>query len=719
MEADTERGLDQKLVRALRRYEALAADPATFLWVMDPALVPTGANAAWEAYTGQSRTDYLTQGWLDAIAERDRERCLRQIAAHVPLGRPFSLELGIRRHDGQLRRHLVRAIPVRDGHGVITEWMGTASDVEGDRMLIEDALAEHRELRERLVALTDGAEAVLTAATLQGVRAAVCDLAARVLPADGYALWALDPARPVWRVVYSRALSERFVAQELPGAEVPFSEPLVADRLDEEVIAHRAAAYREEGIRSLVSVPLPIDGARRATLVVYYREPHTTSPAELQVAIALGQLTAAALGNAGARERQEQMRAETERHSTRMAFLAEASTLLGSLDYEASFRRLAELAVPSLGDWCAIDVEREGQLVRVAIAHRDPGMIETARELHARYPADMDAPTGAPNVLRTGQSEIYPEVSDAMIAASARDPAHLASLRALAIRSVLLAPLTARGRTLGVLTLVSSAPGRQYGPGDLAFVEEVARRAAIALDNARLYEEAQRGNRAKDEFLALLSHELRTPLNAIMGWAQLLTDTERDDAARGRGLQVIQRNARLQAELVDGLLDVTRVATGGLPLERETIEVGEAAAASVEAMRPLAEDRGVTVQLTVADRCRVSADPNRLQQIFSNLLSNALKFSEKGGRIDVRVARTPRWADVAFIDTGAGIPPEFLPHVFERFRQGDSSTTRRHGGLGLGLWLVRELVRAHGGTVTAASEGLGRGSTFTLRLPEV
>ena len=718
MEADTDPGLDQRLARAVRRYEALAADPATFLWVMDPDLRPTGANAAWEAYTGQSRADYLEQGWLDAIAEADRARCLREIAAHVPLGRPFSLEIAIRRHDGRLRRHLVRAIPVRDAHGAITEWMGTASDVEGDRQRIEDALAEHRDLRGRLVALTDGAEAVLTAATLQDVRAAVCDLAARVLPADAYALWALDPARPVWRVVYSRWLSDRFVAQELAGAEVPFSEPLVADRLDDEIIAHRANAYRDEGIRSLVSVPLPIDGVRRATLVVYYREPHTTSPSELQVAIALGQLTAAALGNAEARERQEQMRAEAERHSTRMAFLAEASTLLGSLDYEASFRRLAELAVPSLGDWCAIDVEREGLLVRVAIAHPDPRMIETARELHERYPVNMHAPRGAPKVLRTGQSEIYPDVTDEILAATARDPEHLGRLRALAIRSVLLAPLTARGRTLGVLTLVSSAPDRRYGPGDLAFVEEVARRAAIALDNARLYEEAQRGNRAKDEFLALLSHELRTPLNAIMGWAQLLTDADRGDAARARGLEVIQRNARLQADLVDGLLDVTRVATGGLPLAREPIEIGEAVAASVEAMRPLAEDRGVTVQLTVAGRCRVSADPNRLQQVFSNLLSNALKFSEKGGTIDVRVSRAPRAAEVAFTDTGAGIAPEFLPHVFERFRQGDSSTTRRHGGLGLGLWLVRELVRVHGGTVTAASEGPGRGSTFTVRLPE-
>jgi len=189
------------------------------------------------------------------------------------------------------------------------------------------------------------------------------------------------------------------------------------------------------------------------------------------------------------------------------------------------------------------------------------------------------------------------------------------------------------------------------------------------------------------------------------------------NAPVARGLEIIQRNAKLQAELVEGLLDVARVATGGLPLSREVLDPAEAAAAAVEAIRPVATERGVHVQLHAVRTARISADPNRLQQILSNLLANAMKFTDAGGRIDVRVRESGADCEIEVADTGAGIAPEFMPHVFERFRQADSSSTRRHGGLGLGLWLVQELVKTHGGSIHAASAGPGKGSSFTIRLP--
>jgi PAS domain S-box-containing protein len=732
--SDTDPLAPDRQARAARRYRALVADREAFIWVMDPKLRPTGANQAWEAYTGQSRDDYLTLGWLDAIAEPDRARCLREIERNAPLERPFGIELAIRRRDGVYRRHAIRAVPVRDEHGTVVEWIGTATDVEADRLIsdreVEErraieadllvTLAEHRELRARLVALTDGAEGVLREGSLAGVRRAICDLAEHVLPADAYAIWSLDVSASVWQVVHHVALPESLLAPQ-PGGEVAFTDPLVADELQGHLPPHREAAYRAAGIASLISVPLPIDGIRRGAVVAHYRRPHHTSEAEVQVAVALGHLAAAAISNAEARARQEAMRADAERQSRRMAFLAEVSTLLASLDFSASFRRLAELAVPSLGDWCAIDVERDGLLVRVAVAHPDPAMVVLAQKLYERFPVRRDDVVGVARVLRSGQSELHSHITDEMVAAAVQDKEHLNILQSLTIRSAILAPIMARGRTLGVLTLVSSRDDRHYDDTDLRFVEEVARRAATAIDNARLYEDAQRANRAKDEFLALLSHELRTPLNAVMGWAQILLNASTSaplDSQHRRGLEIIRRNARLQAELVDGLLNVARVATGGLPLTLQPIDVGEATHSAIEAIRPIAVERGLQVQLAVeSNGCRVLADPNRLQQVLSNLLSNALKFTHVGDRIEVGVRQREKWCEIEVTDSGTGIAPEFLPHVFERFRQADSSTTRRHGGLGLGLWLVHELVRSHGGSVTASSPGPGRGSTFVVRLP--
>ena len=721
MTHDLDSVADRRLIRAARRYFTLAQDRRTFVWAMDPSLRPTGANAAWEEYTGQSREQYLELGWLEAVHPDDRERCLTEIQTHVPDHLPFTLEIALRRHDGVYRRHLIKAMPVRDEAGAVVEWFGTATDVEAERARLSHTLAELRDLRERLIALTDGAETLLRPAAVDDVRRAVCDLAAQVLPADGYAIWSLDPQASSWRVLYSRGLSKSFARQELPGVEVWYSEPFVADCLTDDRLAHRASAYAREGIASFISVPLPVEGHRHRTLVAYYRTPHVTTESQRQVAVALGHLAAAALSNAEQRLREAQARQEAERQSRRMAFLAEIASLFDTLDPESSFRRLAELAVPALGDWCTIDMERDGRLRRVAVAHPDPAMVELAHQLNARYPVDLSAPRGAGQVLRTGQAELHRTITDGQLAAGARDADHLGMLRALNLRSAILVPLTARGRTMGVLTLVTTTSDREYDETDVRFAEQVASRAAMAIDNARLYEEAQRANRAKDDFLALLSHELRTPLNAIMGWAQVLLNASARagdaDSTQARGLEIIRRNAQLQANLVEGLLDVARVATEGLPLVRQPLEIAEAAAAAVEAIRPAAAERGLQVQLAVTTACRVLADPNRLQQILSNLLANALKFTEREGRIDVRVSSETEWCTVVVSDTGAGIPPEFLPHVFDRFRQADSSSTRRYGGLGLGLWLVQELVRAHGGTVEASSEGEGRGSSFVVRLP--
>jgi signal transduction histidine kinase/CheY-like chemotaxis protein len=237
-----------------------------------------------------------------------------------------------------------------------------------------------------------------------------------------------------------------------------------------------------------------------------------------------------------------------------------------------------------------------------------------------------------------------------------------------------------------------------------------------ALERAR--DHAESANRAKDEFLAVVSHELRTPLTPIISWARLLKTGKLDDVTRDRAIDVIERNARSQAQLVDDLLDVSRIVAGKVRLDVQTIDLRPLLEAAVEAARPAAAAKGIRLQLILDPRAgAVSGDPQRLQQVAWNLLSNAVKFTPKNGRVQVHLQRVNSHVEIAVSDTGQGIESAFLPHVFERFRQADSTTTRTHGGLGLGLSIVRQIVELHGGRVRVDSPGEGQGATFTVELP--
>ena len=266
---------------------------------------------------------------------------------------------------------------------------------------------------------------------------------------------------------------------------------------------------------------------------------------------------------------------------------------------------------------------------------------------------------------------------------------------------------------------LASAPLLYRGrPAVQAVVRDLTRRRRSEEERERLLREAQEANRLKDEFLATLSHELRTPLTAILGWARLLRGGEVKGEATPRALETIERNARAQAQLIDDLLDVSRIVTGKLRLDVAPVDPRTFIDPAVEAVRPAAEAKGVILrQVIEAGAVVVVGDPARLQQVVWNLLTNAVKFTPEGGRVEVRLGRVESHVEIVVSDTGAGIDPEFLPHVFERFRQADQQANRRHGGLGLGLSIVRHLVELHGGTVSAESAGAGAGATFTVSLP--
>jgi CheY-like chemotaxis protein/two-component sensor histidine kinase len=230
--------------------------------------------------------------------------------------------------------------------------------------------------------------------------------------------------------------------------------------------------------------------------------------------------------------------------------------------------------------------------------------------------------------------------------------------------------------------------------------------------------EAERANRSKDEFIALVSHELRSPLNAILGWTRALRYGGRDEQLYDRGLGVIERSARMQAQLIEDLMDTARAITGKLRLEVRPMDLAEAIEQAEEVVRPAAEAKGIALDTRLDPNVgQITGDPDRLQQVVWNLLSNAVKFTDEGGRVEVRLERVDPYVQITVRDTGRGISPEFLPYVFNRYQQDETSGGRRAGGLGLGLSLTRQLVEMHGGAVTAQSEGEGKGATFIVKLP--
>ncbi|MDZ7960674.1 MAG: PAS domain S-box protein [Aulosira sp. DedQUE10] len=408
-------------------------------------------------------------------------------------------------------------------------------------------------------------------------------------------------------------------------------------------------------------------------------------------------------------------------------FLAEASAVLASsLDYQTTLERVAQLATPDLADWCTVHIVAEDGLIeQIAVAHTDPAKLEWAHQISRKYPFNPDNPRGAALTLRTGQSDILPDIPDELLVQAAHNPEHLELLRSIGLKSVMTVPLRTQARILGVISFICAESGRHYTASDLQLAEELARRASLAIDNAQLYRVAQSdrakaeaANRIKDEFLAVLSHELRSPLNPILGWTRILRSKQLDAKKVDQALETIERNAKLQAQLIEDLLDVSRILQGKMTLNVAPVNLAATIEAALETVQLAAQAKSIQIQTTLNPVAgTVTGDPNRLQQVVWNLVSNAVKFTPSVGRIEVKLEQVGMYAQIQVKDTGVGINPEFLPYVFEYFRQQDGTTTRQFGGLGLGLAIVRHFTELHGGTVEASSPGQNLGSTFTVRLP--
>lgn len=400
-------------------------------------------------------------------------------------------------------------------------------------------------------------------------------------------------------------------------------------------------------------------------------------------------------------------------------FLADASTSLAAIvDYKSTLQRVAGLSVPAFADWCAVDLaEADGTLRRLAVVHADPAKVQLAQELSRRYPLNPEAPRGAYHVLRTGEPELIQDVADPRWTELANNDPHLRLLRRLGLGSFMCVPLQIRNVTTGVLTFAYAESGRRYEPHDLALAEELARRAAVAIENARLYAALREADRRKDEFLAMLAHELRNPLAPIRSGLDILALNE---DPQSETVHLMQEQVGHLVRLVDDLLDVSRIVRGRIELRRELVELSTIVKRSVDAMRPILASRNQTLVTKLhVEPLWLDADPVRLIQVVENLLNNASKYMDHGGRIQLNTERRGSQAVIRVQDEGIGIEADLLPKIFDLFTQSARSLDRSQGGLGIGLTLVRNLVEMHQGDVSVASAGPGQGSQFEVTLPTI
>ena len=409
------------------------------------------------------------------------------------------------------------------------------------------------------------------------------------------------------------------------------------------------------------------------------------------------------------------------RDQQRRHLLAEASnmTLASFLESDSMLNKLATLSVPQFADWCAVHLlEGDGSIRLAAVSHADPDKVKFATELDQRFPQRLSSPAGLATVIRAEKPQWSSELPDEALVRTAQNEEHLRLLRELGLRSYIVAPLRAHDRTLGTMTFVTAESGRRYDEADVHFATELAARAGMGLENARLYAEAQEAIRLRDEFLSVASHELKTPLTTLQlqleGLNRALATTLVTENRLSKRLQTANRQTVRLSGLVENLLEVSRITTGRLSLQREEVDLGELVADAAERFEAPARNAGCRLTIEAASTpVRGRWDRLKIDQVLSNLLSNALKYGA-GKPVVIRIAESEGVARLSVIDAGIGIAAEDVSRIFGRFERAVS--TRHYGGLGLGLFIARQIVEAHGGEIQVRSKPNG-GSEFTVLLP--
>jgi PAS domain S-box-containing protein len=494
---------------------------------------------------------------------------------------------------------------------------------------------------------------------------------------------------------------------------------------------HRSDVALECGFQSVVA--MPITGRTEITGIIEFhsrhRRPHDPEMARMlqSVGSQIGQFIERKQieeERAHILTREQSARAEAEAAERRLAFLAEASAQLStSLDYEVTLSNIVRLAVPQLADYCAIDMlDEHNQVWPLELADVDPEKEAQGRQMHVEHPVDPESNHPVAQVLRSGRPILYTDVDDNVLRLfDEEDEEYQRELREIGIDSAMYVPLIARGQTIGVVSFVTSESGHRYSPSDLALAQELTRRAAMAIDNALLYREAQEAVRVREEFLSIASHELKTPLTTVKGYSQILgrmlRREELDKDRLTRLADQLQEQLSRFETLIADLLDVSRIQQRGLELRPEPTDLVQLTRMVVSRFEyPAESEPGHTFTIEGPAELNGIWDPDRLDQVLTNLISNAVKYSPDGGDVRIEISMQPGdFVELAVCDEGIGIPEDEQAQLFRPFARSET-VQRAINGVGLGLYISQQIVNRHGGVIWLESEP-GEGSRFVLQMP--
>lgn len=698
-------GQAQRASDKLRLYREIIANTSEAIAIIDGNGCYLEQNDRHQALIGYSDEELRGK----TLAVHLGEQTFATIIESLSITGSFHGEVVSRARSGEQRTLELSAFAVCNDEGQPICYVGIKRDIT-ERKLAEEALRRRYDQLQTIYHMADtvtraGAADEIFEAAIIGLR--------RALKVDRAAVLLFDPDG-VMRFKAWQGLSDAYrqaVEGHLPWT-VEDSSPqpvLVPDVEADPAVSGYLPVIQAEGIRAIAFIPLVYNGNLLGKFMLYYNAPHQFDREEIHVAQTIASHIAFAT--------------ERRRNEEEQRFLNAASTQLVSLlDYEQTLASIADIVVPHLADWCIIDVlDDRGQLRQMAAAHADRSKVALIHELRRRYPPDPGSLPPIWKVLQSSRAELAPNIPDSALVRRARDADHLRLLRSLGITSHMVVPLVARGRTLGVISFVAGDSGRRYTSSDLALAEELARRAAFAVDNARLYDDAQRALKVRDQFLLIASHELKTPITALLGYAQLLERRLQRDGEAGRRNQPMLRSlieqARRLHRLSVSLLELSRIQSGTFSIDRRILDIVSLTHKVIDELQPMTEHH--TIELIAPDEALlVEGDDLRLEQVLLNLLYNAIKYSPGGGPITVRIERQGADVHISVADQGIGIPEEARPQLFSRFFRAGNVDPQQISGMGLGLYVAREIVTLHGGTIVVSSKE-GEGSTFTVSLPIV